>query len=61
MPSGLQNYAEMSFEGAGSQSASIQYLAMVAQVVGEVTGDPQCQQLAQLIGEKGEPSPQGAV
>jgi hypothetical protein len=54
MPSGLQNFAEMQFEGGGSQSVSIQYLAMVAQVAGDVTGDEQCLQLAKLIGDKGD-------
>ena len=48
----------MQFEGDGSQSVSIQYLAMVAQVTGDITGDEQCLQLAQLIGQKGEPQQQ---
>ena len=49
MASGLQHYAEMQFEGGGSQSASMKYLAMVAQVVGEATQDEQLLAIAKQL------------
>lgn len=59
MPSGLENFAQMEFEGSGSQSQSMGYLIMVAKVVGEITRDEQLLAIAQELGKMQQPAPQG--
>lgn len=49
MASAFDNIAGVKFTGQGSQSASLDYLIMVAQVVGEITGDQQLLAIAQQL------------
>lgn len=58
MAGGLQNYAELPFQGGGSQSASMKYLAIVAKVVGDATGDEQLLQIVAALANE-QPAPSG--
>ena len=52
--SGFISMAELKFEGQGSQSESLKYLVMVAQVTGEATGDQELLAIAKQLPQLGQ-------
>ena len=46
MPSGLQQFSDVQFQGEGSRTISMRYIIACASIVGEATGDEQCLAIA---------------